>query len=397
MFSSLESTKVRIFCSYAYEDQKLQTKLEKQLKSLERRNQVFIWNTHKVKPGQRRRSEIDEQINRADLILLLISPDFIASDDCYAVQLNKALQRQTDGKTRIVPILLRPCNWQNLRFSEYQVIPRNLTPVTRWTQGQDAAFQQIVEEIDVIVQEILQHGPGCIEPLRVKQPSTKIEEQRSAYLKPRSPLIKESNITKRKSGSRTRKGRTLGAEESISSTITYRKALPERRSLSSLESLAKFIAQFMSIRKKAFAVICLIDVLLIPTIISIWLTNRFSMNSLTYFIVSLLILIAISSLMLIICPITNSRGVVKLTVMFFTASWAVSGWVLSWLIAMILNWIKVRGTYVDTIPQTNYAISIILAATCLIISFSMHLVIAFESNFLITNSSRQGRPNRAIK
>jgi len=150
MPSSFQPVKIHIFCSYADEDQKLQTKLEKQLKSLEleHQDQVFVWNKHKIQPGQERESEIDEQINRADLILLLISPDFIASDDCYGNQLNKALQRQTDGKTRIIPILLRPCNWKKLRFSPFQVLPLKQIYVTQWPQGQDAAFQHIVEEID---------------------------------------------------------------------------------------------------------------------------------------------------------------------------------------------------------------------------------------------------------
>src|SRR5436309_1446876 len=139
-----KQAEIRIFCSYSNKDQFLQGELENHLKSLEREGGVLLWDKHKVTAGQEQRREIDNQLKRADLILLLISSNFISSDDCYAGDLVNAVQRYKVDRTRVIPILLKPCTWDGLEFSSFQVLPRNLLPVTRWSD-RDAAFTHIVE------------------------------------------------------------------------------------------------------------------------------------------------------------------------------------------------------------------------------------------------------------
>jgi TIR domain len=90
--SSEERAVIRVFCSYSDEDRPFQERLEKHPTSLVRVGSVLVWDKHKIKAGQERQREIDDQWKQARLILLLISSNFISSDDCYAGDLVRALQ-----------------------------------------------------------------------------------------------------------------------------------------------------------------------------------------------------------------------------------------------------------------------------------------------------------------
>src|SRR5215813_7175745 len=98
--------KVKIFFSYAQEDKQLLNELKKHLKSLERQGLTSTWYDGDINAGAEREQEIEEQLNTADIILLLISPDFIASDSY--VQMQQALERHARKEACVIPIILRP-------------------------------------------------------------------------------------------------------------------------------------------------------------------------------------------------------------------------------------------------------------------------------------------------
>src|SRR5436305_3388633 len=111
-----ERAVIKVFCSYSDEDRRFQEQLEKHLKSLERVGSVLVWDKHKITAGQERKREIEDQIKAARIILLLISSNFISSDDCYAGDLVKALNRRHDDAIAVIPILVKPCTWDELAF-----------------------------------------------------------------------------------------------------------------------------------------------------------------------------------------------------------------------------------------------------------------------------------------
>lgn len=278
MFSSAETAKIiRVYYSYADKDQGLVTELEKQLKSLRRRGLIFDWHRHKIAPGQVTIDEIDKNLHEVDIILLLISPDFIDSDDCFSVEMKKALLRYGDGKARIVPILLRPCQWKGFPFSDFQVLPRNRKPVTRWT-NRDAAFQHIAEEIELLAQEIREHGHGYLEPLR-PNPSKAVPSGKETTLTTNAKSTTRARRTE--AVARPRK-RTLRDEDSVSSK-KYLKALPKSDTTSNsvtVQSFFTFIRKNLSLkgfkkRCKGYSGILLfffavLDVLLLPGALYLW-------------------------------------------------------------------------------------------------------------------------------
>jgi hypothetical protein len=135
-----------VFYSYASEDEKLLRRLEKHLSSLRRQGLISDWHNYKIVAGSEREKSVNSHLESASLILLLISPDFMASDYCYGVEMQRALDRHQAGLARVIPILLHPVDWQDAPFASLQVLPRNGKAIVRW-DNRDEAFLAIVQEI----------------------------------------------------------------------------------------------------------------------------------------------------------------------------------------------------------------------------------------------------------
>src|SRR6266567_4582221 len=107
---------IEIFYSYASKDEKYLNELEKQLSGLKRRNLISNWYEGEISAGTDTAADIDKHISSAQLILLLVSPDFLASDYCYGSQMHHAMERHKTGEARVIPIILRPTNWEKTPF-----------------------------------------------------------------------------------------------------------------------------------------------------------------------------------------------------------------------------------------------------------------------------------------
>jgi internalin A len=128
----------RLFYSYSHKDEALRDRLEVHLKLLQRQGLIQNWHDRKILPGNDWRQELDANLEQADIILLLISPDFIASDYCYEIEMTRALERHDANQALVIPILIRPVDWKNLQLSRIQARPTNLQPVTKWADADDA-------------------------------------------------------------------------------------------------------------------------------------------------------------------------------------------------------------------------------------------------------------------
>jgi tetratricopeptide (TPR) repeat protein len=144
---------VKIFYCYAREDQALRDELDKHLGMMKRQDQIIGWYDQDISPGKHWEAEIDSHLNAANIILLLVSPDFMHSDSCYS-EMKRALRRHNDGDAQVIPILLRPVDWENAPFSKLQVLPTNGIPVSGWNK-QDDAFVNVAKAIRRTVQDLL--------------------------------------------------------------------------------------------------------------------------------------------------------------------------------------------------------------------------------------------------
>ncbi|NJL39001.1 MAG: TIR domain-containing protein [Leptolyngbyaceae cyanobacterium SM1_4_3] len=144
---------IALFFSYVSKDEALQNELEKHLSILKREGIITSWDSRQILPGDEREQVISQQLNTADIILLLISSDSIADDTCYDLEIRRAMERHQAGEAHVIPILLRSVDWAGAPFSQLPVLPKDKRPVTIW-DNQDEAFWEIAEEIRAVAFEL---------------------------------------------------------------------------------------------------------------------------------------------------------------------------------------------------------------------------------------------------
>jgi hypothetical protein len=146
-----ERESIRVAFSYSHKDEELRKDLEIHLKLLERQGLISSWHDRKIIPGDRWKDVIDDNFKRADIIILLISADFIASDYCYEVEMKTALERHEKGEARIVPIIARDCQWKKTPFGNLQVLPKDSKPVNSWPD-RDEVLRSVADNIEKIIE-----------------------------------------------------------------------------------------------------------------------------------------------------------------------------------------------------------------------------------------------------
>ena len=144
---------IEVFFSYAHEDENLRDELAKHLSILKRERVIMAWHDREISAGTEWAGHIDEHLNTAQIILLLISADFLASDYCYDIELTRAMERHAAGDARVIPVILREVDWRGAPFGRLQALPKNALPVTNW-ENRDQAFADVARGIRKAVKEL---------------------------------------------------------------------------------------------------------------------------------------------------------------------------------------------------------------------------------------------------
>src|SRR5947199_2742457 len=121
MFSDV--AQISVFCSYAGPDKPLLEELEVHLSMLKRQCRISTWHDGKIVAGMDKAQAIDERVEQASVILLLVSPDYLASDSCYEVEMRRAIERHKAQEARVLPIIVRSCDWRQSPFAGLQSLP----------------------------------------------------------------------------------------------------------------------------------------------------------------------------------------------------------------------------------------------------------------------------------
>lgn len=135
-----------LFFSYSHADSDLRDQLEKHLAMLKHQGRIDAWHDRKIVAGDALDSRISENLERAEIVLLLVSSDFLSSAYCYGIEMRRAMERNAEGSARVIPIILRPCDWKSAPFGQILATPKDGKPVTRWAD-RDEAWLDVVEAI----------------------------------------------------------------------------------------------------------------------------------------------------------------------------------------------------------------------------------------------------------
>jgi hypothetical protein len=153
MNDAFPSNTVRLFYCYAHEDETHLLELEKHLAFFKRQGSLLSWSDRQVAPGKNWKQEVTAHITRAHLVILLLSPDFLYSDRCDE-EMRQAIAFASEGKTRVIPIILRPVVWQETFLTNLQLLPQDGKPISRW-EDRDEAWRQVAASIGRIVSDLL--------------------------------------------------------------------------------------------------------------------------------------------------------------------------------------------------------------------------------------------------
>lgn len=151
---------VEVFCCYARKDTELLCELQAHLSSLQRQEIIKVRCDGDVSAGKEWDQEIKKFLNNANIILLLISSDFIHSDYCYSTEMQHSLERHKQKETRVIPVILRPVSgWEkvphgDLQLGQLQALPKDAKPVISWA-NRDEVWQEIVQGIEKVAHELL--------------------------------------------------------------------------------------------------------------------------------------------------------------------------------------------------------------------------------------------------
>jgi hypothetical protein len=143
---------VNIFFCYTHEDEALLNKLKMHLRPLQRQGLIDVWYDRDIGAGSEWEAEIKQHLNAAQIVLLLVSPDFMDSDYCYGIEMKCALERQERGEATVIPVILRPVYWHGEPLGKLQALPTDGKPITSasW-HDQDEAWYDVTQGIYRVV------------------------------------------------------------------------------------------------------------------------------------------------------------------------------------------------------------------------------------------------------
>jgi hypothetical protein len=180
-----------LFFSYSHRDETLRDELEIHLATLKRQGVITTWHDRRIGAGKEFEKEISQYLEEAEIILLLVSPDFLASDYCYDVEMARALERHESGEARVIPVILRPCDWHNAPFGKLAAVPKDGKPVTKYP-NQDDAFLEAARAIRAAANELKASGPAETQATPLPTTASRpISDGRSSNLRVRRTFTDE--------------------------------------------------------------------------------------------------------------------------------------------------------------------------------------------------------------
>lgn len=178
-----------VFFSYCHADEALRDQLEKQLSMLKRQGVIDTWHDRRIGAGQEIDSAIDNHINSDEIVLLLVSPDFIASDYCYNIEMTRAMERHSANEAIVIPVILRACDWHYAPFGKLLATPEDGKPVTLWPD-RDVAFLQVAQAVRKAAERCRKDMPSPAKQISRAAPATPQPPSQSATTSPRSSNLR---------------------------------------------------------------------------------------------------------------------------------------------------------------------------------------------------------------
>ncbi|MFS0514158.1 SUMF1/EgtB/PvdO family nonheme iron enzyme [Nostoc sp. UIC 10607] len=209
---------LKVFISYSHADESLKNELVNHLTTSIRQCIISTWDAREIPPGGEWDRQIKENLNTADIILLLVSSDFIRSEYCWSIEVTKAVERHEAKEACVIPIILRSVDWENAPFAQLQALPQNTLPVRSWN-NQDDAFKNVAQGIRFAANKLIEER---------QQQQLKIEAAIAQYRQRAEYFTSDGKISPLELDMLNDLQKNLGLTDSEASTIR-KKALDSYR------------------------------------------------------------------------------------------------------------------------------------------------------------------------
>lgn len=180
----------RIAFSYSHVDEGLRNHLDVHLAGLKRRGLIETWHDRQLIAGDELDHAIDKNFQEADVILLLVSPEFIASNYCYEVEMTRALERHAKGEVRVIPVILRPCDWHDLPFGKLLASPPDGKPIIKFPTLDDG-FLEVVRAIKSAISTLGSAATAEIAQSKIGESASRDTEAKNSWRSSNLGILKK--------------------------------------------------------------------------------------------------------------------------------------------------------------------------------------------------------------
>ncbi len=184
---------LKVFVSYAHEDESFKDKLIKHLAILKRQSLIDAWQDRQIRAGEDWQRQIDAELEAAEVILLLISSDFLASDFCWGIEMTRAIERHDAGTATVIPVILRSVEWDQAPFAKLQALPKGAQAVNTWDR-EDDAFADIAKSIRLAVEALIERRGSSSKQTTTEAPPSADRAVAGAPLAGSGPSTKLATI-----------------------------------------------------------------------------------------------------------------------------------------------------------------------------------------------------------
>ena len=181
---------VKLFFSYSHKDEVLRDELEIHLSSLKRQGIISAWHDRRIGPGDEFGNEISDHLEDSNIILLIVSPYFIASDYCYEIEIKRAMERHEMGSAIVIPIILHPCDWHDMPFGKLMACPKDGKPISKFPNMHDA-FLDVTKAVKKAATKLIPSAPES--ESKSREGTSYIEKEA-----PQSQPLRSSNLRLKK-------------------------------------------------------------------------------------------------------------------------------------------------------------------------------------------------------
>lgn len=154
----------KLFFSYSHKDEEMRNELETHLALLMRQGAISSWHDRRITAGSDFGQVISNELENSQIILLLVSAHFLASDYCYEKEMARAIEQHENGSSIVIPVILHPCDWHSAPFGNLRATPTDGKAISMFANPHEA--------FSIVAKDVRNSAETIQEPVSIQNAAT---------------------------------------------------------------------------------------------------------------------------------------------------------------------------------------------------------------------------------